>query len=588
MFGLIPSATKIDSDWANLLKMRDRLNSIETSKELARYNELNSLIQSSDFQHQKDEIKSLAYNGSPECRNIQELDKLEKTRSIKSYFVVLQSPQLARFQKIAQSKELNRYEELKPIVESPDFQMRKKELESLRYKGSSECHKRQEFNSLNRNKKLNLYFKTIESSEFLEFKEFDSSEKKNHEFDESQKKNDPRMIQYLKFLKSGRYRNIKFIEDSGLATKLEQLKTEVHDKSFLERETFLKNVKRYETSNDYPDYKEYSQLSKNEDILFYHKYKISRGYVNYEKIKDSWELSRLKELRETTADPEFKKRVAYLKDKKRYESSDHYKKELEFSSLDKSQLMKEYRMLMKSPKLDFFNQWSVVFEEDFSENKLNTERWQPENYWGYKITGRSFSQAGEAQGYNGLNNVLLNNHILSILTKREEVAGQIWDAKNGLLPKQFEYSSGIINSAGCFRFREGVVEAKVKFKADASITNACSLTGSTPMPQVDVFRSGKGSVAFGITNQTEGGLSRRYKRIRGLNFDNFHVFRLEKFNDTYTWKINGYMVHADQFSHSSGDLFFNFISSLHEPVNNNMIPHRFEIDWIRCYEKKNN
>lgn len=248
--------------------------------------------------------------------------------------------------------------------------------------------------------------------------------------------------------------------------------------------------------------------------------------------------------------------------------------------------MKEYRLLKKSPKLDFFNQWSVVFEEDFSENKLNTERWQPENYWGYKIAGRSFSQADETQGYNGLNNILLNNHVLSILIKREKVTGQIWDAKSGLLPKQFEYSSGIINSANSFRFREGVIETKVKFKADASITNACSLTGSKPIPQVDLFRSGKGNVAFGITHQTDGGLSKRFKRIYGLNFNNFHVFRLEKFNDTCTWKINGIKVHTDQYSHSDGEMFFNFVSSLHEPVNNNLIPHYFEIDWIRCYEKK--
>jgi beta-glucanase (GH16 family) len=588
LLGLIASAAKIDSEWASLLKMRDKLNSIQNSKEFARYNELSGLIQSSEFQLQKNDIKSLNYAGSPEYLNIQELARLEKTRSIKSYFSVFHSSKLERFQKIAQSKTLSRYQELKSIVESSDFQLRKREMESLRYKGSPEYQKRREYISLSRNRKLNQYFKTLESSEYLQFKEFDSSERrKDLEHDANEIKKDPQMKRYLKFQNSGRYKNIKYVESIGLASKFGQLKEEISNKSFLEREAFLKDPKRYESSKDYPDFKEYSQLLKNEDIKFYHKFKDSQGYQNFEKVRDSWELTRLNELREITSDPEFKKRVAYLKDKKRYDSSDLHKKELEFKSLDKSELMKEYSLLKESTKLNFFNQWSVVFNEDFSEEKLNTERWQPENYWGYKMAGRSFSQADEAQAFNGLNNILLNNHVLSILIKREKVTGQIWDATKGLVPKQFEYSSGIINSGNSFRFREGAIEAKVRFSDDASITNAFSLTGSKPMPQVDVFRSGKGSVSFGVTDQTTGKISRRYKTIKGINFNHFHVFRLEKSNNRLTWKINGYMVHSEQFTDADGEMFLNFVSSLHEPVNSNKIPHRFEIDWIRCYQEKN-
>jgi hypothetical protein len=587
LLGLIPSVKKIDSDWANLLKMRDKLISIENSRELARYNELKSLIQSSEFQLQKKDIMNLKYDGSPEYQSVQELTKLEKTGLIRNYFSVLKSSHLERFQEISQSEELERYLELKKVVESPEFQDRKKELESLRYKGSPEYQKRQEYNSLSKNKKLKKYYNTLESKDYLQFKEFDSSENKEiSEAVENKKNNDPKSKQYLKFQKSGRYKNLLYIERSGLPAQFEQLQQEINERNFLDREAFLKDKKRFEQSKDYLDFKEYTKLNKNKDIQFFHKFKGSQRYLNFEKTSTSWELARLKELREITTDSEFINRVAYLKDKKRYQSSDHYKSELEFNSLDQSDLMKEYRLLKKSSKLNFFNEWTVVFEEDFSENKLNLERWQPENYWGYKLAGRSFSQADEVQGYNGLNNILVNNQVLSILTKREQLAGQIWDSKRGLVPKQFEYTSGIINSGQGFRFREGVIEAKAKFIADASITNACSLTGSNPIPQVDVFRSGKSNVAFGIADQPNALPSRRYKKVKGLNFNHFHVYRLEKFKNTFTWKINGYKVHSEQFSHPNEELFINFVSSLHEPVNNNKIPHRFEIDWIRCYEEK--
>jgi hypothetical protein len=588
LLGLIPSAEKIDSDWANLLKMRDDLNSIENSPELARYDELNSLILSSEFQFQKKEIINLKFEGSPEFQNMNELKTLDKSKAIKGYFAVLKSPQLQRFQQVAISKELDRYHELKKVVESSEFQLRKKELESLAYKGSPEYQKRQEFNSLNKNRKLKLYYKTLKSSDYLLFKEMESSEKKKAlDIEENEKKKDPKVKRYLKFQKSGRYENIKIIENEGLAGKFEQIKQEINAKSFLDREAFLKDKKRYESSGDYPLYKEYSQLAKNADILFYHKFKGSEKYLNYEKTGRSPELARLKELQAVTASPEFIERVAYLKDKKRYESSDLFKSELEFKALDKSQIMKEYRLLKQSSRLEFFNQWSVVFDEDFGENKLHPQKWQHENYWGFKLAGRSFSQADEVQCYNGLNNIAVNNNVLSILTKREKVTGQVWNVSSGLMPKEFDYSSGIINTGDSFRIKEGVVEAKVRFSADQSITNAFSLTSSMPMPQIDVFRSGKNCVAFGVTHQNGDGLSRKYKHIHGLNFNQYHVFRLEIIDHSLIWKINGHEVHAEHFAHSNGAMFLNFVSSLHDKVNETKIPHRFEIDWIRCYQKKN-
>jgi len=111
------------------------------------------------------------------------------------------------------------------------------------------------------------------------------------------------------------------------------------------------------------------------------------------------------------------------------------------------------------------------------------------------------------------------------------------------MPKEFEYSSGIINSAESFRFNEGIVEAKVKFRAGESLTNAFSLTGSNPMPQIDIFRSGKKGVGLGYTESTAGGIVKKYKQIHGLDFNKYHIFSLEKKDHTLVWKINGIQVH---------------------------------------------
>jgi len=461
MLGLIPSAKKIDADWAELLKIREELNALENSREIKRYDELNSLTKSYDFLIQKKEIQNLSYKGSDENQLIDELNKLEKSQMIREYFRLLNSPQLPRFQKMENSPELNRYLQLK--------------------------------------KKIRAYESKIDKKA--------------------------------------------------------------------------------------PEYQEYIQLSKNKEILFLEKFKNSDSYNNFLSTKKSYELERVEELKKKTSDPEFIKGVAWLKNRNRYASTELYRQEAELKALERGDAMKKYRQLKNSPKLDFFKEWSVVFEDDFRKNIFDKSRWQAENYWGFKTIGKSFSQANEAQGYNGDKNIQVNGNTLSILTKKEQLKGQSWNAGTGLVPREFKYSSGIINSADSFRFSEGIVEAKVKFLAEGSLTNAFSLTGSMPMPQIDVFRSGNNCVGLGYTSTSEGGVTKRYKQIHGLNFDEYHVFSLEKKDHTLIWKINGVEVHNEYYQGPEENLFMNFVSSLHEPVDNHLIPHQFQIDWVRCYTR---
>lgn len=75
--GLIPKAQKIDSAWADLFKWRDELHAIESSPELARYQELKLLVQSDDFQTKKREINNLRLKKSDEYHLLNELSTLE-------------------------------------------------------------------------------------------------------------------------------------------------------------------------------------------------------------------------------------------------------------------------------------------------------------------------------------------------------------------------------------------------------------------------------------------------------------------------------------------------------------------------------
>ena len=218
------------------------------------------------------------------------------------------------------------------------------------------------------------------------------------------------------------------------------------------------------------------------------------------------------ELKAFTSSMEFNDKIAYLKDKKRFLKSEQYKDILAFNAMDKGKFMADYRRLKRAKELDFFERWEITFEENFSGKKLDNERWQPENWMSFRAAGKSFSQKDEMQGFNGEKNIELNNETLSIWAKKEKIQGTVWDPAVGLLPRQYGYSSAILNSAASLRLKEGIIEAKVRFKKDSTITSAFTLTGESTFPQIDLFMSTKNGVGLGIVEH-HGGKSSKYVRL---------------------------------------------------------------------------
>jgi len=442
------------------------------------------------------------------------------------------------------SGELKEYEDLKNLIESSAFQNLKREIESLQYGGSPEekqIHK----------------FKTLSGS--------------------------PSIRNYQKVLGSGRLERLHEILEGSMLKRFLILQREVDSNEFRDRKAAQKK-KEFVKSPDFAPYKEYHQLLRNGDIKFWLKFSKSENYHNYLKTLESSDLKHLGELKTLTTSVEFNNRVAYLKDKKRFQKGDEYKRILAFNELDKSKFMVDYRKLKGARELEFFKKWDIVFEENFDDKKLNTECWHAGNWWGMQTLGTSFSQKDEKQGYNEMKNIELSNNTLSILAKKEKIEGKVWNSTLGLMPQQFDYTSTILNSGSSFRMREGVLEAKVRFKKDATITSAFSMTSEKPFPQIDLFRSTKKGVGLGILEKP-GDKASKYVRLNGLNDSHYHIFRLESFNDMLVWKINGTEVYRTSVFLKE-PLFFHLLTSLHGEVNEHILPHRFEIQWIRCYSKK--
>ena len=446
--------------------------------------------------------------------------------------------------KMENSEELKKYLNLKNLLDSSSFQHQKREIEGLQYSGSEEEILIKEYKNLSKSFAIKNYLNISAS---------------------------PRLERFQEILKG-----------SALKT-FQELQKEVASKEFQNRKDALKK-KEFVKTEDFGVLKQYNQLRKNKDIRFWHKFGQSENYHSYLKTIGSAELKHWEELKVQTASADFNSKIAYLKDKQRFKKSEEYKSILAFNEIDKGKFMADYRKLKKAKELDFFEKWDIVLDENFTGKELNTKQWQPENWLAMKMAGTSFSQQDEKQCFNGVKNIQLVNNTLSIWTKKEKTSGNSWVPSIGFIPKHYEYTSSILNSAGFFRFKEGVIETKVRFKKDATITSAFSLTGEHPFPQIDLFRSTKKGVGLGIVEKP-GSSSAKYKNLNGLNDEHFHIFRLEIYEGMLIWKINGAEVFRST-AYLNEPFFINLLSTLHGTVNEHLLPHRFEIEWIRSYAQK--
>jgi hypothetical protein len=446
---------------------------------------------------------------------------------------------ITEFEKLhafAESDQLAKYNELNELVNSSAFVQKRKEIESLQFKKSEEYSKEKEFLSLQKAKDIVLYFRTIAGTELKKFKELDGSEKISSY--ESLEK----LVQSLEFK--------------------EKMKT-----------------KEFKESDDNKKLQEYNRLKAGSEIKDYYKFKSSKEYANYLNTDGSTRLARYNELKEYVASAEFKKQKEYLLDKKRFEKTEMFKEAQEYDTLKKNADIIWYFKVKDSNKFDILKHRELTFSEEFDGEKLDTKKWMTNYYWGEKLLKDRYSVESDLQAYTEKENFELRNSVLKINTKPQKVTGKVWSAAKGFSTKEFNYTSGIINSGNTFRQKYGTFTAKIKL-GDPNAKNAFWMLADKITPHVDICRTGKGKVwsdyfpAKG--NNAKTSIGSRYA-------NDFFIFTLEWTSDKLVWKINDTEVFTQTSDIPQEPMYLLLAGGLDKPINGMT---SMEIDWVRVYQPK--
>jgi hypothetical protein len=531
LLGMIPSTSKIEQSENALITEFEKLHLFTESEVLADYTKLNGLVNSSDFLQKCKEIKALQYKDSEEFSKEKEFLSLQKAKDIVLYFKTLSGNSLKRFNEMNGSDKIKEFEELEKFIVSPAF-LEKQKMRPITFRDSDEYRKLNEFNSL---------------------------------------KSDPEVKSYLKSKKKDEIKKSKSI------LRFEELQSFVNSSEFQAKKR-MKPI-TFKDSEEYKKLLEYKRLKDTLEIKEFYRFKNSKEYANYLSTNGSVRIKRYEELKEYVATPEFKQRKEYLLDKKKFEKSELYKDSQEYIKLKKSPDIIWYFKVKDSNKFDILKNRELTFSDEFEGDKLDTKKWLTNYYWGEKLLKDRYSVESDLQAYTEKDNFEVRNSVLKINTKPQKVSGKVWSSLNGFTKKDFDYTSGLINTGTSFRQKYGIFRAKIKL-GNADARNAFWMLADKITPHLDICRTTGGKVWFDYFS-SKGNIS---KTSLGSKYSNdYFIYTLEWTSDKLVWKINDTEVYSQTSDVPQEPMYILLAGGLNKPINGMT---SMEIDWIRVYKTK--
>jgi len=531
LLGMIPSTSKIEQAEKALIAEFEKLHVFSESDQLAKYNVLNELVNSSDFVQKRKEIESLRYKNSEEYSKEKEFLSLQKAKDIVLYFKTIAGSTLKRFKEMDVSRKIKDFESLESFINSYEFKQKEK-MKPVTFKDTDEYRK------------------------FLEYKAL---------------KSDPEVKSYYQAASKGETTKSKII------LRFEELGAYLKTPEFLAK----KNMKpiTFKDTEEFKKLLEYKRLKGSFEIKEFYKFKSSKEYANYLNTDGSSRLSGFYDLREYVASGEFKEKKNYLLDKKRFEKTEMFKEVQEFDKLKKSDDIIWYFKVKDSNKFDVLKHRELSFSDEFDGEKLDTKKWLTNYYWGEKLLKDRYSAESDLQAYTEKENFELRNSILKINTKSRKVTGKVWSTTHGFSTKEFSYTSGLINSGNSFRQKYGVFTAKIKL-GDPKAKSAFWMLADKITPHIDICRTSEGKVWFDYFS-AKGNIL--ITSIGSRYPNDFFIYSLEWTSDKLVWKINDTEVFRQTSDVPQEPMYVLLAGGLDKPINGMA---SMEIDWVRVYQAK--
>jgi hypothetical protein len=343
------------------------------------------------------------------------------------------------------------------------------------------------------------------------------------------------------------------------------------------------NVLRSEDLKIYLDFKETPEFEElgnpkkvkaSEELKKLKIFEKSKAYKTYVRFHNSYIIKELEELKEKVSSDEFKQANEFWANPKRWESTPEYTMEQRFYTLAKSADI-EFFNNEKPDRFKPYRDLKLTFDSEFERNTLNESQWQfGFHYPSIQLIG-NHSFTNEKQANNDGKNTLVEDGLLKIRTKKEQVKASAWDVKKGFLEKEFTYTSDVLQSADAFRQQEGIFRAKIR--CSGALHHAFWLGADKKLPHINIFHfNGKNITVGNAGKDLFDGIT-----INGIKPSTSYIYTLIWNKKELIWKINNLEVYRTCRNVPTEALYLalnSFISAKQRGTVGAL-----EADWIRVY-----
>jgi hypothetical protein len=178
---------------------------------------------------------------------------------------------LIRYQQVISTPEFKEMIELKKTIDSPEFQSKREQVISCKYKSTEEYATLKEFKSLSKSKQVVKYNNMLQNSSVMDFISFMQTSEAELLKNDTLVEEDAKLRKYRDLANSKMISQFRELEQHPKILRYQELKKIVEDKEWQKKNEFLANPNRWETTQEGEMEKRYKTLCAQDDILFYNK-----------------------------------------------------------------------------------------------------------------------------------------------------------------------------------------------------------------------------------------------------------------------------------------------------------------------------
>jgi hypothetical protein len=240
-----PDTEKYEAAQNRLREDYKKFREIEESALWHRYQELDREVHSGEFENRVNELKNKKFRDTNQYKQLKRFEELIRSKDIKTYLKLNKSGKGQQIQKILESDKYKKFQDLEKYINSSNFHKEKS--------GSD--------------------FK--ETDAYSSFKEFKVLKK------------DPEIKMAVKSEKSSGYKTFKKLKGSERIDEYYALESTIESDKFKEFKALMEDRNRFKKSDEAALLKEFSELEKNTDIVWFLR---NRGSSPFEELK-KWEAT---------------------------------------------------------------------------------------------------------------------------------------------------------------------------------------------------------------------------------------------------------------------------------------------------------